>query len=184
MLDDINSFLKMMKFTVNHPYKMQHFHQGFFMGLANYLGNVSIELANVCVLLTTGDTLSLIGNFVSLVVISQFDNFVYLSMSDDPCKVLITDDFTSKVIAIQHTTSKKAHSDELTEIEDENGDMRPLRVAFMKRNCINKFYFIIYKICRIFYVSVYFYYLPAIAIALGASVTVLFRDIDWNCNDF
>lgn len=89
MIEDINSFLKLMKFAVNNPYRFETSNQAFIVAWVNFVGNNLIELANVFVLLSTGDTLSLIGNFVSLVVISQFDNFVYLSMSDDPCKVLI-----------------------------------------------------------------------------------------------
>jgi hypothetical protein len=53
-----------------------------------------IEFDNIMVLLCTTDTLSLIGNFVSLVIVSQFDDFVYASMKDDPSKILIQAEFT------------------------------------------------------------------------------------------
>jgi hypothetical protein len=60
----------MMKFVVNHPYRFATKNQAFMMCFTNYLGMILIEFANISVLLTTGDTLSLLGNFVSLVIVA------------------------------------------------------------------------------------------------------------------
>lgn len=49
------------------------------------------------------------SNFVALVIIAEFDVFVYASMKDEPLKQLIEREFTEKVFKIQHTTSKKAN---------------------------------------------------------------------------
>lgn len=58
-------------------------------------------------LLCTGDTLDLIGNFVSLVIIAEFDDYVYASMRGELLKILVEKEFTEQVLKIQHTSSKK-----------------------------------------------------------------------------
>jgi len=63
----------------------------------------------------TPDPLDLVSNFVSLVVITQFDQFVYESMKDEPCKLLIGAEFTEKALVIQHTSSLKATHEEISE---------------------------------------------------------------------
>ena len=50
---------------------------------------------------------------------------------------------------------------ELTEVVDpETGNRRPLRVAFGSRSCSEKCLFVLYKLIRMWYVSVYFYFMP------------------------
>ena len=53
-----------------------------------------IEIANDFVLIMTVDTLSIIGNFVSLVIIAEFDNFVFESMKGETFRVLVDKEFT------------------------------------------------------------------------------------------
>jgi len=60
----------------------------------------------------TPDVIDMIGNFVALVVIAEFDNYVFCSMKDEPLKKLIEAEFTEKVFLIEHTTSKKCSEDE------------------------------------------------------------------------
>jgi len=71
-----------------------------------------IELANVMVLLMTPDTLSLVGNFVSLVIITEFDVYVFASMKDEPMKKIVERSFTSKALRVCHTSSIQCGEDE------------------------------------------------------------------------
>jgi hypothetical protein len=74
MIETAQSFLGMMKYVCNHPYKFGESTNGVFaMIFSSFFVTMEIEIANILVLMMTGDPLSLISNFVSLVVITQFD---------------------------------------------------------------------------------------------------------------
>jgi hypothetical protein len=115
------------------------------------------------VLITTSDTLSIIGNFVSLVIIATFDEMIFQSMKNESFRILVSEEFTSKVFVIKHTTSKKSKITEQSDVHDDEGRLRPLKVTWASRTCCNKCMYTCYKVLRNFYVSVYFYYLPFIA---------------------
>lgn len=55
----------------------------------------------------SADALEVISNFVSLVIIVNFDNFIYESMKNESFGALLSKEFTDKVFTISHTTSKK-----------------------------------------------------------------------------
>lgn len=42
-----------------------------------YFISITIEVANIGVLLMTTDAISMISNFVAIVIVAEFDNFVY-----------------------------------------------------------------------------------------------------------
>ena len=94
-----------MKFTTNHPYKFESPFDAFTVAFVQFLVSTMIELANVMVLLMTPDTLSLVGNFVSLVIITEFDTYVFASMKDEPMKKIVERQFTSKALRVVHTSS-------------------------------------------------------------------------------
>ncbi len=79
-------------------------------------------------------------------------------------RVLVSEEFTSKVFVIKHTTSKKSKITEQSDVRDDEGRLRPLKVTWASRTCCNKCMYTCYKVLRNFYVSIYFYYLPFIAI--------------------
>jgi hypothetical protein len=127
------------------------------------------------VLLCTSSTLDLIGNFVSLVIIAEFDEYVFASMKDEPFKLLVEREFTDKVFEIQHTTSKKAGAEEQSTSLDGEGETRPLKVQFKKRTCGNATMYVLYKIFRAYFVSIYFYFLPFTSMLIGTSFVVWTR---------
>lgn len=71
------------------------------------------------VLLMTPDPLDMISNFVSLVIISEFDSMVYASMKGEPAKSLVEKRFTEEVLIWKHTSSLKATKKELSDVVDE-----------------------------------------------------------------
>jgi len=111
----------------------------------------------------TDNTLDIISNFVSLVIIATFDEMIYESMKNESFRVLVSEEFTSKVFVIKHTTSKTSKTTEKSDVRDDQGCFRPLKVTWASRTCSNKCMYTCYKVLRNFYVSVYFYYLPFIA---------------------
>ena len=71
-----------------------------------------------------------------------------------------------KVLIISRTSSKKCKEGELSKVEDEHGDLLPLKITFESRTCGNKCLYIMYKCWRAFFVSFYFYFLPFATILL------------------
>lgn len=63
--------------------------------------------------------MSITLNFVAIVIISQFDEFVFASMKNEKLKSLIETKFAEKVFVINHTSSKNCKDNELSEVRDE-----------------------------------------------------------------
>jgi len=144
-----------------------------------YFISITIEVANIGVLLMTTDAISMISNFVAIVIVAEFDNFVYQSMKDEPFKKLVTTQFTEEVFRIRHTSSKKCSELERSDERDEIGELRPLKVSWRKRS--NKCAKVFYKANRVFYISFYFYFFPFIAMIINGCLPVFTRNIDIHC---
>lgn len=172
----------MMKYVTNHSYKFESPGTAFSSAFIQFIVTSLIEIVNVGVLLCTDDTLSLIGNFVSLVIIGEFDEYVFASMKDESFKLLVDREFAEKVFEIAHTTSKKATEQDLSTVKDDSGEFRPLKVTMGSRSCGNKFMYIVYKINRAYFVSIYFYFLPFLSMLVGTSFTVITRDVNVVCS--
>jgi len=100
IVDEINTGIINMKYAVNHPYK---FESVFFAWLAGFLQCSScllIELANIGVICGTRDTISIVSNFIALVIIAEFDNYVFASMKNESFKLMCEKDFTERVLII------------------------------------------------------------------------------------
>lgn len=115
----------------------------------------------------------IVYNFIALAVIAEFDDFVFQSLRSESMKKLIEPEVTEKVLVVRHTTSKKCKDHELSTVEDENGEFRPLRVRFGSRMCGNKCCYIVYKVQRMFYTSLYFYFIPFTTIILTCIIPIL-----------
>ena len=140
---------------------------------------ILIELANVSLLLMTTGTVNLISNFVSIVILNEFDNFVYVGMKDESLKKLIIPDFTETVCRINHTTSKKCSKFDLSDVQDEDGNARPLKIQWgdRKNKCCRCFY----GFNRVFFVSVYFYFLPFMAMITQCVIPIYIRMYGLKC---
>ena len=91
-------------------------------------------------------------------------------------KNLIEKKFVKRVLVIKHTTSKKCKEDEFTDSKDQDGNLRPLRITFKSRALLNKVLFVVYKIQRSFYVSVFFYFLPFSSILISSILPIIARN--------
>lgn len=172
MVEQTNQHLNMMKFSLNHPYLFDHSTMTFLIIFVEYLISICIELANIAVLLTTGDTISLISNFVAIVIVAEFDHYVFESMKDEPFKKLVSAEFTEDVLKIRHTTSKKCSEKDFSDEKDIDGQLRPLKVSWLNRS--NKIAWFFYASQRIFYVAIYFYFLPLIAMIVNGYLPIYF----------
>ena len=118
----------------------------------------------------------MIFNFIALTILAEFDNFVYKSMKNEQFKQLTGKRFVKYATKIEHTTSKKCSETELSTEIDENGNKRPLKVTFLSRTWFNKILFIVYKILRTYYVSIFYYFLPFSTIVISTLVPIFYRN--------
>ena len=91
---------------------------------------------------------------------------MYISLRKESCKLLVEKKIAERVLVIHHTTSGSCGVDELSDVKDEEGVFRKLRIQFKDRDCTNKILWVIYRVLRSFFVSAYFYFLPFFAVAL------------------
>ena len=114
--------------------------------------------------------INIIFNFIALVVIAEFDDFVYDGLKNETFKELMSKEFIKDSTMIHHTTSKKCSDDLLTEQIDPLGNPRPTKIRFSTRKCNNKCMFSFYKVIKACFLSFYFYYLPFIAIICSSAI--------------
>lgn len=184
-VDEVHAGLMMMKFSVNHAYKFHSFSFAWLSGFLQYFGCLNVELANIGVICAANDTIDIVFNFIALAIIAEFDNYVYGSMKAESFKSLCEPEFCKEVLVISHTSSKKCKPEEKSVVpyyEGEEGydpnepdKKRPLRVGIQDRIWQNKVLFIIYKICRLFYVSTFYYFLPFSVVVISTLVPLVWR---------
>ena len=131
------------------------------------------EICNICIIITSLYPVVIVLNFIAIAIIAEFDNYVYSSMRNEYCKKLIEKKISEKVLIVHHTTSKRCGDNELTDVKDENGDFRKLRVKFSDRICQSKCGFILYKMCRMYFVSFYFYFMPFLSVMLSILIPLI-----------
>lgn len=158
LMPELSGALQRMKYAVNHPYKFENFAVAFFLGVGQFTAVWFTEVLNILIILTSFAPLGAVFNFIALTVIADFDNFIYEAMSAEYLTKLLEEEVVEEEFKIEHTTSKRCSYQELTEIEDDNGDKRPLRIRYNSRSCCNKFLFSFYKCFRLVYVSYYYYF--------------------------
>ena len=134
-----------------------------------------IEVINIIVLCAVNDTVNIIFNFTAIAIIAGFDNFVYESLKNESFKELHEEKFQQKIFVIKHTSSRKCKLGELTDVKDENDELRPMKIAFKDRETLNKVYFALYRFLRSFYVSFYFYFAPFTVIVISTLVPIYYR---------
>ena len=81
----------LMKYSINHPYKFKAWFNAFMVGLCQMIALVSVELVNVAVLLTNPTVMDTIMNFLALVIISDFDDYFFMTIKSEPIAKLISD---------------------------------------------------------------------------------------------
>lgn len=184
-VDEVNAGLQMMKYSVNHSYKFHSFSFAWLSGFLQYIGCLNVEIANIGVICAANDTIDIVFNFIALAIIAEFDNYVFGSMKAESFKNLCDAEFCREVLRVSHTSSKKCKPQELSVVpyyEGEEGydsndleKKRPLRIGIFDRIWQNKVLFIVYKICRLFYVSTFYYFLPFSVVVISTLVPLIYR---------
>ena len=71
-----------IKFSVNHPWKFERKLLAFLAGVLQVLVISVIEVTNYVLVMTSNDYREIALNFIILVLISQFDDFFYMTFAD------------------------------------------------------------------------------------------------------
>jgi len=138
---DIRNGLNMMKYSVNHYDRFSNVYATFFIALLSTIIAVITELNVMLILSSLPNILGVVMKYVSLAAISKIPGFYYESL-------------------IEHKLIKAGGMK--MKISKYRGDS-PLKDA----PCIIRFLRIIYKILRMFYCAISFYFMPFMAIVLN-----------------
>lgn len=175
LTDDVSLGLKMMKYAVNHPFKFNSCAMAWFCGFMQMTSTLGVELSNIGVILGANDTISIVFNFIAVAIIAEFDNYVFDSLTAEPLKCIVEKRFTVPAFPIIHTSSKKCNPEEVGRIKDPQGKRYRLKISMNERSWTNITMFIVYKILRAFYVSMFYYFLPFTTIILSTLLPTLRR---------
>jgi len=140
------------------------------MGFLQAFITIGVETVNLLVILQSTTTQDVVFNFIAVAIISDFDNFVFSSLRNEPLKELV-EPANANYMNVHFTTSPEASSfasgGEASGVQDEYGEPLCMKIEFWgDRSCFNKLLFFIYKCMRTFFTAFYFYFYPAISIML------------------
>jgi len=88
---ELSQSLKMMNYACNHHWKFHSWFHAYFVGFSQMSVLVSVEIVNVAVVLTNTTVMDTIMNFLALVIISDFDDYYFQTVKDEPLSKLISD---------------------------------------------------------------------------------------------
>ena len=81
-----------MKYANNHPWKFRSWKWAYFIGFAQLLMVISVEFINLILICENDTVMSIIMDFLALVIISDFDEYYIACMQNDKNYQLIVDD--------------------------------------------------------------------------------------------
>ena len=112
--NEIEQGLKIMKYSTNHHWKFSNYLWAFFIGFAQLSMVIFVEIVNILILCSNYEVMSIIMDFLALVIISDFDNFFVATLKTDRIYNLLLDDadgVLENALKIQRTSSNKANQE-------------------------------------------------------------------------
>ena len=206
LTDEITQGFNMMKYSANHPWKFDNYFEAYFVGLAQALVVLSVETVNLAVLNTNHTIMDILMNFLALVIISDFDDYFFITIKNDKMAKLVSDGELeipedgiegenkielSEILKVSVTTSNKAKhhidgnkTDGFKEEDDEGKHVRqffdrePDYIYFdwNMRDRSNKCARLTYKLFKAFFASVWFYFIPFACLYLSFAIPFKFTD--------
>ena len=129
LVQNVKAGLERMKFVINHEYLFANTFQAVFMPSLQYILIVIIETANMFLILESQQPLEVIGNFILLSILAEFDAMIYDSTGSQQLKKLYYEDVRERLLIVMHTSSSECDTDLLTDIKDEKGRFRPVKIT-------------------------------------------------------
>ena len=99
-----------MKYAVNHRHAFLNYKKAFAMGFLQSIMTIMVETVNMLVILQSMTTKDVVFNFIAVAIISNFDDFVFNSLRNEPLKELVSDNNANELLKISFTTSGKCNS--------------------------------------------------------------------------
>ena len=87
---ELNQGLNFMKYALNHPWKFNNWFNAFFIGFLQMIVLISVEAVNLGILLSNQTIIDTIMNFLALVIISDFDDYFFFTVSNEKPSLAIT----------------------------------------------------------------------------------------------
>lgn len=208
--EDLNNGLKMMKYAANHWWKFSNPHLAYLAGFLQVSSTIVIGLINYSVICISDDVLTLAKDFLALIVISQFDDFFAQATEIYTRNPEISVDVVSEaayidLVRIEVTTSTNAkytgrvklprdpihekvntrRTTRYQELGEQKEALYRPQTIFIDfwhdRPLYSKVEFVIYRIFRWLYVSVWFYFGPFIVLLIMYLTPIIkehFRNIE------
>lgn len=106
---DLMLGMRMMKYSVNHSWKFNSWHQAFLAGFLQTVTVIIVEIVNLIAILHQNEIVDLVMDFMALVIISHFGNYFYTAVNEKEYKDIITQRDFENFLIVQTTTSQLAH---------------------------------------------------------------------------
>jgi len=87
-----------MKYAVNNEHKFINWKKAYMMGSLQSLMTLLVETVNMLVILQSKTTQEVVFNFIAVAIISDFDNFVFNSLRNEPLKELVSSESAGKFL--------------------------------------------------------------------------------------
>ena len=145
-----------------------NFTNAFTIGLIQTFTTMAVESISLMIIFTSDSVTDVISNFIALAIIDEFDVFIFEALRSDTFKSLLQPEMQCQLLRVSYTTSSLAHSGEVGEGSDQlDFENKPIcnKIRFWRdRGFRNKFYWLVYKMMRFWYVTLYFYYYPLLIV--------------------
>ena len=184
--EEIMNGLKMMKYSANHWWKFSNPRLAWLSGFLQMSAMFCVAIVNYFVITISDNVLDLAKDFTALMIIGEFDDYMskasetYAS-NDEIALMCVEEDLFKDLLLIEVTTSRAAKhnacvklgKDEILEDVNKNRKERnkepikrppTIRLKFLQRPVYSMLEFFIYKIFRLLYVSIWFYFFPFIVL--------------------
>ena len=79
----------MMKYTLNHPWKFEHWFRAFIVNFLQIVVLVLVEGVCISLLILQENVIDVIMNFISLAIISELDDYLFQTLYENPINWLI-----------------------------------------------------------------------------------------------
>jgi hypothetical protein len=180
---EIESGLDRMKFSMNHYHRFDNAWIAFLAGFLQATSIIVVEIVNFVVILTTENIMEVVMNFMACAVIAVFDNAFYSALGPSEFKKLVEDPGFEDLYKITRTSSRNARRrpvgaaspgplnpiDDDTILKTDQKKVQDICVVFSELGPVRKLLKLVYKGFRVLYISVWFYFLPFLAL-LGSYV--------------
>lgn len=177
--EELYSGLDKMKFSLNHHYRFENYLIAFLSGLLQTLSILAIEVVNFIMILTTQTYLDVVMNFMALLIISEFDDSFYSALGKTPVKEIIeTPENYEDLYKITRTSCRFASATDENKNEDDTVPASMEKndyfgITFVSRGPVRMALRLIYKVFRVLLISLWFYFMPFVAM-LGSYLVPYF----------